>query len=62
MFMPKKTNSNNNKNDSNPFDDSTKMETEDSTFYGEFISSFHRWIPPEDQRMKAKYLGRKIDE
>lgn len=29
---------------------------EDSTKYGEFISSFHEWVPPEKQKEKAHEL------
>ncbi len=29
---------------------------EDATQYGEFISSFDKWIPPEEQKKKAKKL------
>lgn len=29
---------------------------EDSTEYGEFISSFDAWITPEEQKRKARYL------
>ena len=29
---------------------------EDTTQYGEFISSFDAWIPPEEQKRKAKKL------
>lgn len=29
---------------------------EDSTVYGEFISSYHKWISSEKQRKKARWL------
>ena len=29
---------------------------EDTTLYGEFISSFDQWITPDRQRVIAKYL------
>lgn len=29
---------------------------EDSTKYGEFISSFHEWLPPEKQKERAHKL------
>ena len=32
------------------------MHGEDSTKYGEFISSFDHWISPEEQKRKAKKL------
>lgn len=32
-------------------------EEEDSTLYGEFISSFDKWISPEKQRKRADYLA-----
>lgn len=32
------------------------------TQYSEFISSFHKWILPEEQRERAKKLEDKIEE
>jgi len=29
---------------------------EDSTKYGEFISSFHKWLPIEEQKRKGRVL------
>jgi hypothetical protein len=29
---------------------------EDTTLYGEFVSSFHGWITSDRQRMMARYL------
>jgi hypothetical protein len=29
---------------------------EDTTMYGEFISSFNQWMTPERQMKKAKYM------
>lgn len=60
--MPKNKKNESSQKDSNPFDDNIKEETEDSTFYGEFVPSFHCWIPSEDQRIKARYLGKKIED
>ena len=36
-------------------------EVEDSTKYGEFISSFDRWLTPEEQKRKAKKLEQITD-
>ena len=33
------------------------MKVEDTTQYGEFVSSFHKWIPPEEQKQNAKKLN-----
>ena len=33
-----------------------KENAEDVTQYGEFISTFHSWVPPEEQKRKAKML------
>ena len=33
-----------------------KVNGEDATQYGEFISSFHEWITPEEQKIKANKL------
>ena len=35
---------------------------EDYTKYGEFISSFDRWISPEQQKETAKKLEQKIGD
>ncbi|AUG58443.1 hypothetical protein [Acetivibrio saccincola] len=43
-----------NKNNKNNIKDER---IEDTTRYGEFISSFHQWIAPEKQREKARYLA-----
>ena len=43
-----------NKNNKNNIKDER---IEDTTQYGEFISSFHQWITPEKQREKARYLA-----
>ncbi len=29
---------------------------EDTTMYGEFISSFNQWVTPDRQKKKTKYL------
>jgi len=37
--------------------DTTELTSgEDSTKYGEFISSFHEWVPPEKQKEKSHEL------
>lgn len=43
-----------NKNNKNNIKDER---IEDTTQYGEFISSFHQWITPEKQKEKARYLA-----
>lgn len=43
-----------NKNNKNNIKDER---IEDTTQYGEFISSFHQWITPEKQREKVRYLA-----
>ncbi|HHX17708.1 MAG TPA: hypothetical protein GX727_02475 [Clostridium sp.] len=43
-----------NKNNKNNIKDE---KIEDTTQYGEFISSFHQWITPEKQREKARHLA-----
>lgn len=43
-----------NKNNKNNIKDER---IEDTTQYGEFISSFHQWITPEKQREKARHLA-----
>ena len=37
--------------------DYKKIEAEDSTRYGEFVSSFFSWIPIEKQKAKAEELN-----
>lgn len=32
------------------------LHAEDSTKYGEFISSFHKWLPIEKQKEQAKEM------
>ena len=32
---------------------------EDSTKYGEFVSSYFAWVPPEKQKKRAKELDEK---
>ena len=29
---------------------------EDATLYGEFVCSTHKWLPPKEQKRKAKEL------
>lgn len=36
--------------------DDSENEVEDVTGYGEFISSYFAWIPPEKQKKRAKEL------
>lgn len=35
---------------------------DDVTKYGEFIPSFHKWLTPDEQRMKAAELAECSDE
>lgn len=35
---------------------------EDSTKYGEFISSFHHWLPIEEQKKQAKKMDNMTDK
>lgn len=39
-------------------DKKEKFEAEDSTKYGEFISSYFEWISPEKQKENAKRLDK----
>ncbi|MDQ2084892.1 hypothetical protein RBH29_00380 [Herbivorax sp. ANBcel31] len=43
-----------NKNNKNNIKDER---IEDTTQYGEFVSSFHEWITPEEQKKKARHLA-----
>ena len=36
-----------------------KEDNEDTTKYGEFISTFFQWITPEEQRKRAEELNNK---
>lgn len=36
-----------------------KEESEDVTKYGEFVSSYFAWVPPEKQKKRAKELDEK---
>lgn len=47
VFLNSKENRNNSKQ---------KREIEDSTKYGEFISSFFSWMTPKEQKERAKRL------
>lgn len=31
---------------------------EDTTKYGEFVCSCHKWLPSDEQKIRAKYLER----
>lgn len=37
-------------------EDKDKIIKEDTTKYGEFVSSYFEWITPDEQRQKAKEL------
>ena len=37
-------------------EDTISIEGEDSTKYGEFVSTFHQWLPIEEQKDMAKDL------
>ena len=37
-------------------EDKDKIIKEDTTKYGEFVSSYFEWITPDEQRKKAKEL------
>ena len=43
-------------------DKKEKFQGEDSTKYGEFISSFHRWLPIEEQKRKGKKMEEMTDD
>ena len=46
----------NNRNEKRTNDTYSEKNKEDTTKYGEFIPSFHEWIPIEKQKSKAEYL------
>ena len=48
-----------NRFDTSDFDDER---IEDTTLYGEFISSFHGWVSSEKQKMIARYLAEVTSE
>lgn len=48
-----------NKNDKNNIKDER---IEDTTLYGEFISSFHNWQTPDRQRKVARHLEEVTEE
>ena len=33
---------------------------ENSTVYGEFVSTAFNWVPPDEQRKRAEKLGKKL--
>ena len=37
-------------------EDKDKIINEDTTKYGEFVSSYFEWITPDEQKQKAKEL------
>ena len=37
-------------------DKKKEIRKEDTTKYGEFVCSEHHWLPPEEQKKKAKEL------
>jgi len=39
-----------------------KVLSEDTTKYGEFVSTFHHWIIPEEQKERAKELENITDK
>jgi ABC-type Zn2+ transport system substrate-binding protein/surface adhesin len=48
-----------NKNDKNNIRDER---IEDTTLYGEFVSSFHQWRTPDGQRKVARHLEEVTEE
>ena len=49
-------------NNSNDLEEYDKFNVEDTTKYGEFISSYFAWVPPEKQKEKANKLDKMTKE